>query len=803
MTQIKDDKFEKAESDIEKIQTKPSQYIGPLGSMGALHIAKECVNNAIDECINKYSNGNHVEIFLDESTNTFIAKDNGRGMPFNIMEDACTILQSSTKFTREGGGGTSAGENGCGIKATNALSDLFQIVSVREGKKATLTFNRGKKQGELEITKADKKEHGTTFTFIPSEIFLGKGCRIKADELYTWMNKIHFICPSNITMDLIIYPKGKETVKSYTFKNNKNGLVDYLVENNKDKEKVSNIVGFQNSMNIEEIITRKKDSEEGKIGDTYNVNRILALDVAFMYTDDNALPFTDSFCNFVNTTENGVHYDACKKAIIDYLIKETTKTINARDSKSLSITPKDVENNLSLVINLNTDLNPQFVAQIKNRVGNGELFAPIRALCKKSLIEYFDKNPSTLKSVTSCVKLNAKVRLAGQLAKTHVIKENKDALSKYKIKNLIPANNKNGYLEIFAVEGDSAGNEAARYNNNIQAIYKFRGYPPNGFGKTLTWVLTKAELKGLVTALGCNIGSKFNINNLVYDKIIIMTDSDSDGYGISNYIFGFFYYHLRDIIKAGKLYKVISPLYKLQGKNGKGKDNIIFVRNKMEYVEKFEENISEHITVFDDKRKMSREELRRFLFINRNYLELLRKLERHLQVHRDLIEFLLMYIDDKKIEKKLKKKFPEMTLSDNILVGVYEGRYQLLVIDEVFMENMKLLFKLRKENDNKLIYNAFDDNTGKTYTDITVGELLFMCEKYQPKVLTRYKGLGEMTAEELRETTFNPNNRELIRMTIDDTKEEFDKLDTLVGDNLEARKELYQSLDVDLDILDN
>lgn len=800
MTQIKDDKFEKAENDIEKIQTKPSQYIGPLGSMGALHISKECVNNAIDECINKYSNGNHIEILLDENTNTLTVKDNGRGMPFNIMEDACTILQSSTKFTREGGGGTSAGENGCGIKATNALSDLFQIISVRESKKATLTFNRGKKQGELEITKADKKEHGTTFIFTPSEIFLGKNCIIKSHELYDWINKIHYICPKDITMDLIIYPRGKENIQSYTFKNKDNGLVDYLLENNKTKEKTSSVVSFKTSMNIEEIITRKKDSEEGKIGDTYNVNRILALDVAFIYTDDNVLPFTDSFCNFVNTTENGVHYDACKKAITDYLVKETTKTINARDSKSLTITPKDVENNLSLVINLNTDLNPQFVAQIKNRVGNGELFAPIRTLCKKALTEYFDKNPNILKSVTSCVKLNAKVRLAGQLAKTHVIKEDKDVLGKFKIKNLIPANNKSGYLEIVLVEGDSAGNEAARYDNNHQAIFKFRGYPPNGFGKTLPWVMSKNELKYLVMSLGCNIGPKFNMKNLIYDKIIVMTDSDSDGYGISNYIFGFFYYHLKDIIKAGKLYKVISPLYKLQGKNSK---DIIFVRNKMEYVEKFEENVSEHITLFDDKRKLTREELREFLFINRNYLDILRKLERHLQVHRDLIEFLLMYLGEKNMEKKLRKKFPEMSITDNILVGVYEGRYQLLVIDDIFMENMKLLFKLKKENNNKLVYNALDDTTGKTYLDITVGQFLYMCEKYQPKVITRYKGLGEMKAEELRETTFNPNNRELIRMTIQDTKDEFDKLDTIVGDNLEARKKLYQSIDVDLDLLDN
>ena len=326
MTQFKDDKYEIVEVDIEKIQTKPSQYIGTLGSEGSLHLSKEAINNAIDECINKNSPGKVVDIFFDELKNEISVSDQGRGIPFDIMIQVCTILQSSTKFTREQGS-ASAGENGTGIKASNALSAEFEVKSFRLGECKTILFKEGKLIDE-KIEKCAKSKHGTTFRFIPSKLFLGKNNTINYEDLKQWLYKIHFLCPKELSINLSAILRGKNTIVTKTFKN-KSGIEGYLRDTVK-LDKVTSAISYMGGTTkvYEEVLRR----DEGKMR-REEVGRTISVEFTMCMVKDLEDKVEDSFCNFVNTTEHGVHYDAVRKTTISYLREATSATINKKDSK--------------------------------------------------------------------------------------------------------------------------------------------------------------------------------------------------------------------------------------------------------------------------------------------------------------------------------------------------------------------------------------------------------------------------------------------------------------------------------------
>lgn len=818
------DKFDVREIDLEKIQEKPGQYIGRLGDAGALHCAKEIINNAIDECTNRRSPGSNIKIVLNEKTNELECTDDGRGIPFEIVETICTVLQSSSKFTRTEGGGASAGENGCGIKASNALGETFEVETSHDGKIGTLKFERGKKKGEMTFKKCGKDEHYTTFRFKPSPIFLGEPCIIKREGLIEWLEKMSFELPPSINIDLTILPKTSKDKKYHKAFKNKEGFGAYI--KTKVKNNVTDFFEFADTAKVTETLTvRNENNPIGPLGTKYDVDREILLMFSFTMVEDPNNIFIDSFCNFVNTTEHGVHFDACKRSIIKYLTRATTDSFNNRDMKGLTITNKDVENALCLTVNINTDLNPQFEAQIKNKVGSGLLFDPIYNMTTTQLDEFFMRNPNALRSVTNIIKANARARLAGIKERRAVIKESKDPLKEWANPKLIPCNRagKSGYKEIYLTEGDSAASESARYSNDIQSIFKFRGFPLNAWGVETVKVTGEkegnTELRLLVQALGCNIGSQFSLDKLQYDKIIICTDSDADGFGISTLLCAFFLQHLPQVVMDGRLYKTIAPLYMLEGKkktikdeNGKSKKvtEKIFVRSKLELIDKYEENISNHIRIRAKKNGtvISRSQFRELLQINRDYLDLLEKTAAHYTVDKDLIEFVLMCWDDKHMKIKLSKRLPEIKLANKgeVLVGVHNGKYQNLIVDNIFFRNIADLLKIRNNNPGQLLEYYVEELQGKEWVDLgpmTMGEMLAKCNKYYPTIISRFKGLGELDPEDLRDTAYNPHNRQLVRLTIEDLQRTIDKFELLHGNKVDGRKELYQNMEIDKDLLDN
>ena len=805
---FKDDRFVSIVNDIQKIQQRPEMYVGS-GDVGCQQMAIEDISNHIDECSNPDSPGSNIDIEYNDGE--IKSSDDGRGLPIEVMESALTVLNTSTKFYRENG--ASAGENGCGFKAVTALSDYCTVISYRPNEVARMDFKLGK-YDPMKITKNKEGNTGLAVKFKPSEIFMGKGCGIDVNRFETWLRNVSYLIDPEITMNYKRKANGKTVFK--TKYKNIGGLISFI--NNEMKfdgevEKVSKPVVLNASKNIqEEVIARLDDPERGiKQGDVMYLDRAFKLAIAFSYNI--SLEYLEySFCNFINTTERGSHIDGAKAGLVKFFKEETSKLINLKD-KDLTIQDRDVEQGLSLCINVVTDLNPRFVGQIKGRVGNGEFFKLCRDMTYESLRAYFKDNPSELKTICSYIKTNAKSRVAGLKARKSVIKENKDQLvSNLTNKNLVPANNtgKYDYRELYIVEGDSAVPD--KYDNYSQAIFKLRGYSTNCMNVELSELLDpkkgSKEVINLITALKCNVGTKFDITRLYYDKIIIMTDSDADGYVITTLVLTLFVKYLPELILAGKVYKCIAPLYKL--KNSKRQ----FIHERAEFIIEFESNLIGNIKLFkENDKEIKGDKFTDFLYINKEYTIVLKRVANHLTMNEDLCEYLAYQIalgaSDKQIKRAVEKKFKEISIDDNVLVGTVDYKYQICNLDDIFIYNIKPLVDLIKGNKTRLYYRL-DEKEGRGYVNrgvYTIGQLMkYLERKYSPEIVERYKGLGELNPQELVNYALNPNNRILYRFTADDMDKVLEEYEILHGDTAkgrEMRKKIFTNMEIDQDIFDN
>ncbi len=279
-----------------------------------------------------------------------------------------------------------------------------------------------------------------------------------------------------------------------------------------------------------------------------------------------------------------------------------------------------------------------------------------------------------------------------------------------------------------------------------------------------------------------------------------------DGHFITSLICAFFVFHMPEVVKAGKLYKSLPPLYKIDDKDKP------FILNKMQYIEVFERRIGENLRLVKSNNQVVKgNEFKEFLYNNRNYLEELMRVASHFAIHPVLMEFVLMYMHDKKFAKLLNNRFPEITVekSDDkktlVVSGILEGKYQLLFIDDILLKKSADMIKYIND---LTIGNSFRvlEKQGKNYNDLgvlSVGEFFMRAQKYQPTIKTRFKGLGELNSEDLETTTFDPHQRILIQLTMDDLVDEIRKFEVLHGRSKEERTAMMKAFKIDREFLDN
>ena len=757
MAKFKDDDIRVIEDDLERLRERTTVYISYKGDKGALHLCKELINNAIDEAMSPKSPCKNIQIVFNEKENRLTVSDDGRGIPFQHIIDVVTKLQSSSNFgkTKEGAEvSLKAGENGIGLTAINALSEFLTIIVTREGRRGTFNFVDGRLQGEPIYEQADPNEHGTTAIFVPSEKYLGP-CHIKEADLFSWLSLISHFVPSSKTIYYTPIKKKGDEKKTIKLKY-ANGPVK-LLESNMKKPLLSTTMNFKSANPNVQICF---NYDEADSTDGYN---------------------TISFCNWVHTIQHGEHVSGAKTGYCQAMMKIVPTFMTENEKKKWNITFEDIRLGLCTEIFLFHN-DPQFTGQTKECVGNRDIFKDVRDAVYKATMAYMKDNAAEAKKISNYIKKNARARLEVSKIRKSDYKA-MDSFEESVMSGYSPAIGK-GYKELYIVEGDSAkGGVTGVRDAMTQAVFKIKGNPKNTYGIKLAEVLQNAEFKTLIKIIGTGIGKDFNLAQSKFDKIIIFVDSDIDGFNMTSLLSTFFLCFMPELVKAGMLYKAKAPLYILKDSKNK------YILSKVEYYKIFADKVVENTTLIDSKgKKLSKEDMYTLIDSNKDYLLELEPLTQYFYTNPELIEFTLLYAPSPKFNYVLKKRFPELTYDEatNVIQGSIDGVYQYLVADQAFFDKCERLTKLIKDVNKSDIYYTMESNGYKSLTSL--GMFFKNTKKYLPEIEDRIKGLGELDGEVMWETTLNPANRELIRLTIDDLERDLNTVKVLHGPDSKLRK---------------
>lgn len=526
---------------LEPVRKRPGMYIGSTDEHGLHHLVTEVVDNSIDEALAGYCTEINVVINFDGSCSVM---DNGRGIPTGIIpkegksavEVVLTKLHAGGKFGGEGYK-ISGGLHGVGVSCVNALSKYMKADVYQNGKHYKIEFSRGKALSPLEVVGSTTKR-GTTITFLPDEEIF-ETTNFNYDTMKNRFREIAFL-NKGLVITLEDKREGQERKDSFEFKG---GIIEFVDFLNKNRETLLPEPVYFNKFNHND-----KNEVENEI------------EVCFQFNEGYS-EIINAYANNINTEEGGTHLDGFKagltKVINDYAIKN--KII--KDNEKLS--GEDCREGITAVISVKLR-NPQFEGQTKTKLGNSEM----RTIVYKSVVDefgdYLEQHPVEaknliLKSITAQRARDA-ARNARELTRRKSVLENTTLPGK-----LADCSEKDRrFCEIYIVEGDSAGGTAKTgRDRRFQAILPLRGKILNVEKARLNRILENNEIKSMITAFGCGIGSEFNEEKLRYDKIICMTDADVDGAHIRILLLTFFFRYMRPLIEHGHVYAAKPPLYKV------------------------------------------------------------------------------------------------------------------------------------------------------------------------------------------------------------------------------------------------
>jgi len=523
---------------LEPVRKRPAMYIGSIGLSGLHHLIWEVIDNSIDEAIGGYCDEIIVELLPDNKIKVI---DNGRGIPVDIhkptgvsaLEVVMTKLHAGGKFD-SGAYKVSGGLHGVGVSVVNALSIYLRVEVKRDGKLWFQEYKRGK---PIKKVKADNKASGTgtTVIFEPDpEIFP----KIE----FEWQTILsHLRQQAYLTKKVRVIVRDlrneKDTIHyEFYFEGGISSYVRYL---NRTNEAIHDNVFYINK----------------EIND-------INVEVALQYTSDfKETVFT--FANNIYTLEGGMHLAGMKTALTRSLNTYARKHEFLKE-KDENLTGDDVREGLTAIVSVKVK-EPQFEGQTKAKLGNTEVKPAVEGVFGDGLGVFLEEHPKDAEEILKKCFLAARARLAAKTARDSVIR--KGVLEGLTLPGkLADCSSKDpAKCELFIVEGDSAGGSAKQGRDRMyQAILPLRGKILNVERSRIDKIIANSELKSLIIAIGTNIGDQFNINDLRYHKIVIMTDADVDGAHIRTLLLTFFYRYLPEIIKDGYLYVAQPPLYRIQ-----------------------------------------------------------------------------------------------------------------------------------------------------------------------------------------------------------------------------------------------
>ena len=732
---IHDDEYVAIDNEFEQIRKALGMYISKLGTDGALHLIKELTNNEIDESVNPEALSKHFDIIFDEIEQSFSVTDYSRGIPFDKMVDVCTKKHTSTKFIREGEKmKDQCGRNGVGLVVTAACSSYFSMTSYRGDQSKTIEFFNGEMK-EHKPVKLKKQQTGLSVKFIPSSEYLQGDVNLEPHMVEEYLRKISYILRDDI----------KITLYEFTKDMNKK---DY------EKKKPQTCIKYTRK-GLSENVKYLSSTLEFAPVEVCAITDDFDLELSFSYDKTLDDTIVNSYCNYMNTTEGGNHEIVSQRAICDFFCREAKKLDpNAKYEVSF----EDCKKGLIYAINCR-HVDPAFEGQHKSRVSNSDVLREGKKVLTDALYKYFNSNNALLRRIISYLRTISKVRMEAHKIKGVTVKKQTTFLDDVDIPMWYPLADRNytGYKEIIIAEGDSAAVavDNAR-NSTFQAIFGVMGVVTNVHGMTVPQVLSKAKVfRNLVNILGCDIGPKFDITKLKYDKIIIETDADTDGSNITSLVLLFFVLFLPELILQGKVYKALPPLIKLDEKSVKRwYKGSIYLFSKEEYYDVIHNIIAENSMIAleePNKRNsvvpLKKKELRSWLKVNAEYTSELKRLESRASCNTTILEFICYTkLNTKKtseFKKIIEKEFPEMSYDagTGVFDGSYKGESVTLIIDDVFWRMAKGYMKVLDRNPTLFIFVKNKNDENDRYERHTIGEYLIkMDNSYQVRINQRFKG---------------------------------------------------------------
>ena len=781
---------------LEPVRLRPGMYIGSTGARGFHHLVYEVVDNSVDEALAGRNERIEVTIHPD---NSVTVRDWGSGIPVDVMPEqglpaltvVLTKLHAGGKFGGEGYK-VSGGLHGVGVSVVNALSERL-VAEVRRDKKVyRQEFERGNPLGGLEVVgAAEEADYGTTITFLPdAEVFNEDEFDFNADTLAQRLRETAFLTRGLRIVLTDERADGRQVEFHY-----EGGIKDFVAHINSSKDPVhKHLVYF-----------------EGQ-------NDLGAVEVAMQW-NTSYVESIFSFANNINTHEGGSHLSGFRSALTGTL-NRYARSAGLLKEKEDNLEGEDAREGLAAVISVKLR-DPQFEGQTKTKLGNPWVEGLVRTAVNEQLSRFFEENPTDARQIITKALAARNARQAARKARE--LTRRKSALENSSLPGKLAdcSIRDPEVTELYLVEGNSAGGSAkdAR-DRTYQAILPLRGKVINAEKNRINKVLSNLEIQAMITAIGTSIGDEFDVSKLRYNRVIVMTDADVDGSHIRTLILTFLYRNMRELVERGHVYIAVPPLYRVKIGNQE-----LYVEKESQFEELLVRERVKDMTVRDrGGAEISLTEARygRFIRTLNEYEGWLQRLRAdygaaaadfvvtHRLVETDALSAaevetalgaiapngyevsITGHVDGEVRAKVIEREtsaatfvvIPAEVFGSPVYAGLRRTYARLLEIVGAPPFTIELGKKTRK---------------AETFEELRAEALDLAKEGIQ---VSRFKGLGEMNADELRDTTMDPAKRMLIQVQVEDETTAGDLFSKLMGDQVEPRRLFIEQNAKDVRFLD-